>query len=62
MSGKDMMTIKEMSELTGIGVNTIQRKSWRKNNSFPADRVGRQILGYRPLVEKWMIDETNGNN
>ncbi len=62
MSPQDRMTVEEMSELIGVCPNTIQRRSWRKKNSFPADRIGRNIVGFRQLIEKGIIDKTNGRN
>ena len=62
MSPQDKMTVEEMAELIGVCSTTIQKKSWRENNNFPANRIGKHIVGYRPLIEKWLIDKTNGRN
>ena len=62
MSPQDRMTLEEMAELTGWNPRTIQKKSWRDENNFPANRMGKTITGYRPLIEKWIIDRTNGRN
>lgn len=62
MSPQDRMTVEEMSELIGVCPNTIQRRSWRRKNNFPADRIGNHIVGLRQSIEKWIIDKTNGRN
>jgi len=62
ITAQDKMNIEEMAEVTNVSSKTIQKRSWRKKNQFPADRIGKSIVGYRPMVEKWLIDRTNGRN
>ena len=62
ITAQDKMTLEEMGELTNRSPHTIQKRSWRKKHKFPANRMGNSIIGYRPLIEKWIIDEANGRN
>lgn len=60
MSPQDRMSIKEVSEMTGIGVNTLQRKSVRERLGIPLMKIGRNLISYRPLMDKWIEKKLNG--
>ena len=62
MSPQDRMTITEVSEYVHIGVNTLQRKPWRKKNKFPLGKIGRDLVSYKPLLDKWIENRLNGEN
>jgi hypothetical protein len=54
------MTIKEVSEYVGIGVNTLQRKEWRERNGFPLGKIGKCLVTFRPMLDKWIEKKLNG--
>ena len=60
MSPQDRMTIKEVSEYVGIGVNTLQRKEWRERNGFPLGKIGKCLVTFRPMLDKWIEKKLNG--
>jgi hypothetical protein len=62
MTKADRMTIKEVSEYVHIGVHTLQRKPWRKKNKFPLGKIGRYLVSYKPLLDKWIENRLNGKN
>jgi len=60
MNGKDRMTIEEVSDYVGIGVNTLQRRSWRKEKGFPLEKIGKELVSFRPILDKWIEKRLNG--
>ena len=62
MTPSDRMYIEEVSEYIGIGVNTLQRKEWRQKNKFPLGKIGKELVSYRHMVDKWIEERLNGRN
>ena len=62
MSPQDRMMIKEVSEYVGIGVNTLQRREWRERNRFPLGKIGKHLVSFRPMIDKWIEEKLNGGN
>ena len=62
MSPSDRMSVKEVSEYIDIGVNTLQRKAWRKKMGIPLNRIGKDLITYRPLLLKWIEERLNGKD
>ena len=60
MSPQDRMSIKEVSDYVGIGVNTLQRRSAREKLGIPLVKVGRNLISFRPLMDKWIEKKLNG--
>ena len=54
MTPADRMSIKEVSDYIGIGVNTLDRKSWRAKTGIPLIKMGRNLISYRPMLDKWI--------
>ena len=62
MIPEERMYIKEISEYVGVGANTIQRLSWRRKKNFPAGKLGKELVSYRHLLDKWIEERLNGRN
>lgn len=60
MIAKDRMTINEVSEYVDISVYTLRRKSWRKERKFPLEKIGKELVSYRPILDKWIEKRLNG--
>ena len=57
MSPQDRLTITEVSNLIGVSINTLQRKAWRKKAGIPLIKIGRNLISFRSLIEKWIEDK-----
>ena len=57
MNPSNRMTVEDVSKLIGINVNTLQRKSWRKKMGIPLLRMGRYLISFRPILEKWIEEK-----
>ena len=55
----DRMTIKEISQILGVGINTIQRKSWRRRTGCPIKKIGRNLVAFRKQFTEW-LEKYNG--
>lgn len=62
MDPKDRMYIEEVSKYLDIGVNTLQRKEWRHRNKFPLGKIGKELVSYRPMIDKWIEERLNGKH
>ena len=56
MSPQDIMTIEEVSKILGVGVNTLQRRSWRIRMGCPIKKIGKRLIAYRPQFEEWLLN------
>jgi len=54
------MSIKEVSDYVGIGINTLQRRSSREKLGIPLIKIGRNLISFRPLMDKWIEKKLNG--
>ncbi len=62
MNPSDRMYIEETSKYVGVGANTIQRIPWRRKNKFPMGKIGKELVSYRPMLDKWIEERINGGN
>lgn len=53
---QDRMTVKDVSEILGISVNTIQRRPWRAKTRCPLKKIGRCLVTFRPQFNEWLVD------
>lgn len=60
MSPQDRMSIKDISDYVGIGINNLQRKSVRERLGIPIVKIGRNLISFRPLMDKWIEKKLNG--
>lgn len=60
MSPQDRMNIKEISEYIGVSKNRIQSKPWREKTGIPVGKLGKELISYRPLLDKWIERKLNG--
>ncbi len=58
MEEKLTLTVKEASEMTGIGV--AQMYTLTRREDFPAIRLGRKVLILRSGLETWLAKVANG--
>ena len=57
MNMSNRMPIEEVARLIGVTVNTLQRKTWRKKMGIPVIRIGRYLISFRPIMDKWITDK-----
>lgn len=53
MTEGDILFVADIVKLFRISANTIRRKSWRQKTGIPLHKVGKQLCGLRPEIEKW---------
>lgn len=54
MSPQDRISIEEVSRIIGVTVNTLQRKPWREKTGIPLMKIGRDLISFHPLLDKWI--------
>ena len=54
------MTVKEIAEYLGVSVNRIQSRVWREKTGVPVDKIGKELVSYRPLLDKYVEKRLNG--
>jgi hypothetical protein len=59
ITADDRMTLKEISGIVDIGVNTLQRRAWRHRTGCPIKKIGRNLVAYRPQFNEW-LENYNG--
>lgn len=53
-----VFTRKEMQEITGLSLPTIDALARRAQNPLPHIRVGARVLFPADAVRRWLLDET----
>lgn len=47
-------TIKECSNLSGIGLNTLQEEISKQNSDFPFFKIGKKVMVDKGLFHQWL--------
>ncbi len=54
MCPQDRMTVSEISQMLGIGINTLQRRAWRDRTGCPIKKIGRCLVAFKPQFNDWL--------
>jgi hypothetical protein len=60
MTTQDRMNIKEIAEYIGVSKFRIRSKSWREKTGIPVGKLGKELVSYRPILDKWIERRLNG--
>lgn len=55
-------TLKECSNISGIGLNTLQSEILKQNTDFPYFRIGKKIMVDRDLFHSWLKNISQAHN
>jgi len=53
MTEESMLFTEDIAKIFHISKNTIRRRRWREKTGIPLHKVGKQLCGSRPEIEKW---------
>lgn len=53
MADDSILFVVDIAKLFRISPNTLRRKKWRQKSGIPLRKVGRQLCGLRPEIERW---------
>lgn len=53
MADDSILFVADIAKLFRISPNTLRRKKWRQKSGIPLRKVGRQLCGLRPEIERW---------
>ena len=62
MTPQDRMTLEEVSQILGVSVNTLQRKSWRVRTGCPIKKIGKYLVAFHPQFNEWLVSYDGENN
>lgn len=54
IEGKLTYSLKECSNISGIGLNTLQEEIAKKNSDFPFFKIGKKVMVDKGLFHQWL--------